>query len=104
MSALYLVRRYRPDYFTGFDEQVISGVEYDKITEAPWCENFKRNGFVSFYLEPYTEHELIFGAKYQDGTSWVAGFATNENSPMARDWRYGKSTNTIDSTTISTSR
>ena len=88
MGDKYLVRQYRPNYFEGFKDSVVSGIEYDDITSVPWCDNFKRNGFVKFYISPYTDDELIFGAEYEDGTSWVAGFATKEDSKMAKDWRY----------------
>ena len=92
----YLVRQYAPNFCTGFKLDVVRGVEYDDILKVYWCERFKHDGFVEFYLEPYNGDELIFGAKYTDGTSWVAGFALPEdssqmsnNGDMLRDnWRY----------------
>jgi hypothetical protein len=45
MTAKYLVRQYRPAYFTGFDVQVMRDVPYDGITEVPWCENFKHHRY-----------------------------------------------------------
>lgn len=96
MGQKYLVRQYAPAYFTGFDLDAIKEVEFDDILKVHWCERFKHDGFVEFYLEPYDGDELIFGAKYKDGTSWVAGFAlpTNSNQmsnngDLLRDnWRY----------------
>ncbi len=92
----YLVRQYAPNYCTGFDIDALRGVEYEDILKAPWLERFKSDGFVDFYLEPYGGDELIFGAKYKDGTSWVAGFAlpmdSRELAPgggfLRNNWRY----------------
>lgn len=87
MTDKYKVRQYRPAYFTGFDNDVISDVEYDKITEVPFMSNFKHEGFKEFKLSEYGD-ELIIVAYYGDGKHWVAGFATKEDSMMASDWRY----------------
>lgn len=93
----YLVRQYRPAYFSGFETEVARGVEYDKITEQSWFSNFKRAGFKKFTIEPYARgDELIISALYANGKSWVAGFALPEESEMMsnngdlmRDnWRY----------------
>jgi hypothetical protein len=84
----YLVRQYRPNFFSGFEDAVATGLAYDEITSAPWFENFRRNGFTEFKIEPYTDDELIVVAHYADGKFYVAGFATKEGSKMARDWRY----------------
>ena len=92
----YLVRQYAPNFCTGFDLDVVRDVEYEDILKVHWCERFKHDGFVEFYLEPYTKDELIFGAKYSDGKSWVVGFAlpmdSEEKAPdggLLRDnWRY----------------
>ena len=92
----YLVRQYAPNFCTGFDLGVVRDVEYDDILKVHWCERFKSKDFVEFYLEPYHEDELIFGAKYKDGKSWVAGFAlpmdsemmSNNNDLMRDNWRY----------------
>jgi hypothetical protein len=92
----YLVRQYAPAYCTGFNLDAMRDVEYEDILKAPWCERFRHEGFVEFYLEPYGNGELIFGAKYKDGSSWVAGFALPMDSDakapdggLLRDnWRY----------------
>jgi hypothetical protein len=92
----YLVRQYAPNYCTGFDLDAISGVEYDNILKAPWLDRFKYEGFKEFYLKPYYNDELIFGANYSDGKTWVAGFALPMNSKamapdgglMRNNWRY----------------
>jgi hypothetical protein len=91
----YLVRQYRPGYFTGFPTSVISGVEEDDITKVPFCENFKHSGFTKFTVEPYSG-ELIISAHYENGKSWVVGFALPEESTlvapdgglMRDNWRY----------------
>lgn len=96
MGQKYLVRQYSPAFCTGFDLDAIREVEYDDILKAPWCDRFRHEGFVEFYLEPYYGDELIFGAKYANGESWVAGFAlpadSNEKAPdgglMRDNWRY----------------
>lgn len=96
MTEKYLVRQYRPAYFSGFDTEVVKGVPYDEITKAPWFENFKHNGFTEFKIEPYHEDELIVSAHYANGEHWVAAFALPESSSMMsnngdlmRDnWRY----------------
>lgn len=93
----YLVRQYRPNYFSGFETQVVSGLSYDEITSAPFCENFKHGDFKCFTVSPYADgDELIIEAHYKNGAHWVAGFALPENSEMMsnngdkmRDnWRY----------------
>ena len=92
----YLVRQYRPNYFSGFDNDVVRGVEYDDITKAPWMENFKHKGFTEFKVEPYSGDELIISAHYENGEHWVAAFALPEdsnemsnNGDLLRDnWRY----------------
>ena len=92
----YLVRQYAPNYCTGFDLAAMRDVEYDDILKAPWLDRFKHDGFIGFYLEPYAQDELIFGAKYNDGKSWVAGFAlpmdSKEKAPdgglLRNNWRY----------------
>lgn len=92
----YLVRQYAPNFCEGFQLDVVRDVEYDDITKVPWCERFKSDGFVEFYLEPYGNGELIFGAKYKDGKSWVAGFALPADSDakapdgglLRNNWRY----------------
>lgn len=96
MTQKYLVRQYAPGFCTGFDLDAIESIEYDDILKAPWCERFKSKGFLEFYLEPYSGDELIFGAKYDNGKSWVAGFAlpvdSKERAPdgglMRNNWRY----------------
>jgi hypothetical protein len=94
----YIVRQYRPAYFSGFEDVVCSGVSRDQITTAPWCEGFKRDGFTHFTVEPYEADELIISAHYSDGQHWVVGFALPDNSiavahdgGLLRDnWRYKK--------------
>jgi len=92
----YLVRQYAPNFCSGFDLDVLRDVEQDDIVKAPWCERFKTDEFVEFYLEPYSGDELIFGANYSDGKSYVAGFAlpmdsmmmSNNGDLMRENWRY----------------
>lgn len=93
----YLVRQYRPAYFSGFETEVAKGVEYDQITEQPWFANFKGHGFTKFTIEATSgDDELTIMAHYDDGKWWVAGFALPENSEqmsnngdLLRDnWRY----------------
>lgn len=76
----YLVRQYRPAYFSGFETEVAKGVEYDKITAQPWFANFKHDGFTEFTIELYNGDELIISAHYANGEHWVAGFALPEDS------------------------
>lgn len=94
--AKYLVRQYAPAFCTGFNLDAMRDVEYEDILKAPWLDRFKHEGFKEFYLEPYCGDELIFGANYEDGQTWVAGFAlamdSKERAPdggLLRDnWRY----------------
>lgn len=79
-SARYLVRQYRPAYFSGFDTEVYKGVSFDEITKVPFCANFKQHNFDHFTVEPYAGGEYIISAKYKNGESWVVGFAIDENS------------------------
>ena len=91
----YLVRQYRPAYFSGFTNCVCRDVEYDDITKVTWSENFKHSGFTHFSVEPYGG-ELIISAHYENGKRWVVGFALESDSDvkapdggLLRDnWRY----------------
>lgn len=93
----YLVRQSRPAYFSGFENEVFRNIEYDKITEVPFCKNFKHDDFEKFTVEPYgTGDELIIMAHYKNGKSWVVAFAlpmdsnmmSNNNDLMRDNWRY----------------
>jgi hypothetical protein len=92
----YLVRQYRPAYFTGFTNQVVRDVAYDDITKVPWAESFKHAGFSHFAVEPYHGDELIISAHYTDGKHWVMGFALPMDSEakapdgglLCDNWRY----------------
>lgn len=96
METLYLVRQYAPNFCSGFELDVVRDVKRDDITKVHWCDRFKRDGFVEFYVEPYGGGELIFGAKYKDGPSWVVGFALPVDSGakapdgglLRNNWRY----------------
>lgn len=91
----YLVRQYRPNYCTGFEDAVFKNVEYNKITSLPFCDNFKHSKFTKFTIDPYYG-ELIISAHYENGKHWVVGFALEENSKkkastgelMKDNWRY----------------
>ncbi len=69
-----LVRQYRPNYFSGFNNAVERGVTYENITAIPWAENFKHGGFTKFTVEPYDGDELIVSAHYENGEHWVVAF------------------------------
>src|ERR1700722_3374398 len=92
----YLVRQYRPNYCTGFEDAVYKDVPYDRITEVPFCANFKHSGFDHFIVEPYSGDELMVSAKYTNGESWVVAFALPDNSNdrlsdgelLRENWRY----------------
>ena len=91
MTDLYHVRQYRPNYFTGFINDVVYNKTYDQITEAPWFDNFKHGhdgGFEKFVIEPYGGEEFIISAYYKNGVHWVVGFAVKADSKFASDWRY----------------
>jgi hypothetical protein len=96
MTRRYLVRQYAPGFCSGFELDAVNSVEYHDILKVHWCERFKDKEFIGFYLEPYSGDELVFGAKYKDGTSWVVGFALPEDSKdiapdgglMRNNWRY----------------
>jgi hypothetical protein len=91
----YLVRQYRPAYFSGFVNKVYRDVDYDDITKVEFMANFRHEGFKEFKLEPYGG-EVIISAHYDDGKHWVVGFAlamdSNVRAPdggLLRDnWRY----------------
>src|ERR1700692_2935772 len=91
----YLVRQYKPNFFTGFQCDVVSVSKYEDITEVPWASLFKSEDFVRFSVEPYGK-ELIVSAHYKDGKHYVVGFALDENSTaeanegglLKDNWRY----------------
>lgn len=92
----YLVRQYRPNYFSGFENAVYAGIDYDKIILLPFFDNFRHAGFQEFRIEPYSSGEHIITAYYENGKHFVAGFALAETSTaeasdggLLRDnWRY----------------
>ena len=91
----YLVRQYRPNYFSGFINEVYRDIPYDEITKVPFCENFKHHGFKEFTIEAYGP-ELIISAHYDDGKRWVVAFAlpmdsdamATEGGLLRDNWRY----------------
>jgi hypothetical protein len=87
MEKTYLVRQYRPNYFSGFTNKVVRDVNYDDIINVPWADNFRHSDFEKFTIEPYGK-ELIISAHYKDGKSWVVGFAVDSDAEFAKDWRY----------------
>ena len=103
MSA-YLVRQYRPGYFSGFDNAIFTAKDREDILNAPWLENFKHSTFERFEVEDYGNGELIISAKFgpraerptRKVESWVAAFAlptdSNATAPdgglMRDNWRY----------------
>lgn len=88
MEKKYLVRQYRPNYFTGFTNAVMRDVSYDDIVNVPWADNFKHTGFEKFTIEPYNGGELIISAHYKSGKHWVVGFTIDSDDEFAQDWRY----------------
>jgi len=88
-DGLFHVRQYRPNYFSGFENEVVRDVPWDKILEVPWMENFRHEGFDRFTVEKYGT-EWIIQAHYRDGAHWVAGFAIETTHPFAENWRYKK--------------
>lgn len=88
-DASYHVRQYRPDYFSGFENEVVRDVPYEGILGAPWCKNFVHSDFDRFTIRPYGSNgELIIEAHFRSGKSWVVGFAVPADHPFARNWRY----------------
>lgn len=88
----YLVRQYRPAYFSGFEDAVYSGVPEGRWATVPFFKNFMREGFSHFEVTPYGSYcdppELIIDAHYTNGEHWVVAFAILETAPFASDWRY----------------
>jgi len=95
-DARYLVRQYRPAYFSGYTNLVARDVAFEDIINVPWMEKFKHERFSHFLIEDYAGDELIVSAHYKNGEHWVAAFAlpmdSNEIAPdggLLRDnWRY----------------
>lgn len=88
--SLFHVRQYRPNFFSGFENQVCRDVEEEHILDCRWFDNFRHEGFKDFTLEPYDSGETIIIAHYTDGKYWVAGFAIPVDHPFAKDWRYSR--------------
>ncbi len=85
---LYRVRQYRPAYFSGFATEIVTGLPRDQLTTAPFCRNFEHHDFKKFTVTSYGNGELVIEAKYKSGASWVVGFAAEEGTEKALDWRY----------------
>ena len=86
----YHVRQYRPNYFSGYDNEVVHNIEYADILSVPWCENFKSDLFDHFSISKYNEDELIIEAHYKNREHWVVGFAVDTKNAFAQNWRYKK--------------
>ncbi len=100
-SKLYSVRQYRPAYVSEYENEVFHNVEYNKITEVPFCKNFEHHDFTHFTIKLYNEEvdkngELIISAHYSNGKHWVVGFAISNDSQerlsngelLKDNWRY----------------
>lgn len=85
----YLVRQYRPAYFSGFETEHFRAATRDEITAAPWLKNFSQEGLDGFVVAPYASDELIVVANYKNGEHWVSAFAIPADSKWANNWRYG---------------
>lgn len=83
----YHVRQYRPNYFSGFENEVVRDVAFDDILKCSWFKNFEQHGFEHFSFCQYGD-ELLISAHYENGEHWVAGFAIPIDKPLAADWRY----------------
>lgn len=86
-KPLYHVRQYRPNYFSGFENEVYHNVSWEVITAVPFMANFRHGKFQRFEIEPYGK-EFIISAIFSDGESWVAAFAVSADHEFAKDWRY----------------
>jgi hypothetical protein len=75
LAQIYRARQYRPDYFEGFEEQMVDGLtkgELLNVEKCPWLKNFMHEGFERFEIDEITPSNLIVIAYYKDGTHWVA--------------------------------
>jgi hypothetical protein len=98
-NGTYLVRQYRPNYFSGYENDVYGNVPFGQIISLPFFENFKREGFSHFYIEDSSmpeSNEITFSAAYENGEHWVVAFALPVDSRtkapdgglMRDNWRY----------------
>jgi hypothetical protein len=80
----WLVRQYRPAYFTGFENQVC---RVENILDAEFLQSWKEHSDLS--VKDYGDGEqIVMGKSRDDGKSWVAAFACEDGSDMSKDWRY----------------
>ncbi len=90
----YLVRQYRPAYFSGFTSQVMREVEYDEITKVPWLEQ-REDEPLTVESDRGTD-ELFVMRTLKNGEKWVVSIALPMDSKtvapdggLLRDnWRY----------------
>jgi hypothetical protein len=80
----YLVRQYRPGYFSGFENGVYRAKSFEDITNADWNKNFMHDDFKEFTISSYNGDEIIVEAHYESGAHWVVGFAIPVDSKQER--------------------
>lgn len=44
------IKRYRPAYFSGFDEEIVSFTTWEELMEIPWVKNFARDDMESIFV------------------------------------------------------
>ena len=69
MRVNYKLKRYYPNYMTGFDEEYFKFKEPSELYNCPWLKTWKEDAnFIQFSLSD--KHLMV---EYKDGSFWVVG-------------------------------
>jgi len=84
------VRQYRPNFFSGYENEVVPNIEEDKFaTDVPFLVQWYNNPTLDHMeFKPYSGDEWILVGHFKNSEYWVAGFATPESKIDPTNWRY----------------
>lgn len=90
-TGSFHVRRYRPNYCTGYENEVVRDVPVEKLFTAPdWlAKAASRDNFDRFEIEPYYD-EFIISVIHKNEEKWVMAFAVRTDHEFASNWRYSQ--------------
>ena len=82
MSKRYTLTQYRPNYFSGFEQQTHGFDTAEELLQAPWLKSFAESGkdreFYQFSLSPHTKNQTLLMAEYNEGRVWWVAAMIND--------------------------
>lgn len=77
------ITQYRPNYFSGFENETVSFSSTEELLEIPFIQNFKHGKFSSFSK---SDNRLM--AEYDDGYEWwVVGMIKSPELVDLPEWK-----------------